>query len=141
MMMMMMAMMMMIMVVVVVEVLIGSLSNYDDNHNNNFQKTIGLMIKSTALHVITLFRTFLWHPLHDYNMKPPNLTFYRGHGHTTMNFPSSFWTWIKSFKDSTLGKVTCIWHIERVQIGAIKFERTQIHCFNDGFTAIVVVLA
>ena len=47
-----------------------------------------------------------------------------------MNFPSSFWTWIKSFKDSTLGKVTCIWHIERVQIGAIKFERTQIHCFT-----------
>ena len=26
-------------------------------------------------------------------------------------------------------------------IDAIKFERTQIHCFNDGFTAVVVVLA
>ena len=31
-------------------------------------------------------------------MKPPNLTFYGGRGHTTTNFPSSFWTWIKSLR-------------------------------------------
>ena len=33
--------------------LLGSLSNYDDNNNNNddFKKAIGLMIKTTALHV------------------------------------------------------------------------------------------
>ena len=30
---------------------IGSLSNYDDDHNNDFKKTIALMIKTTALHV------------------------------------------------------------------------------------------
>ena len=35
---------------------IGSLSNYDDDHNDDdhndvFKKTIGLMIKTTALHV------------------------------------------------------------------------------------------
>ena len=36
------------------------------------------------------------------------------------------------------GKVACIWHIERVQIDAIKFERTQIHFFSDVFTADVV---
>ena len=30
---------------------IGSLSNYDDDHNDNFKKAIGLMIKTTALHV------------------------------------------------------------------------------------------
>ena len=30
---------------------IGSLSNYDDDHNGDFKKTIGLMIKTTALHV------------------------------------------------------------------------------------------
>ena len=28
-----------------------SLSNYDDDHNDDFKKTIGLMIKTTALHV------------------------------------------------------------------------------------------
>ena len=30
--------------------IIGSLSNYDDDHNDDFKKTIGLMIKTTALH-------------------------------------------------------------------------------------------
>ena len=34
----------------------------------------------------------------------------------------------KIFKNSTPGKVACIWHIERVQIDAIKFERMQIDC-------------
>ena len=43
-----------------------------------------------------LFRTFLWRPLHDYDVKPPNLTFYGGRWHTTTNFPSSFLTLIKS---------------------------------------------
>ena len=40
---------------VVVEVLIGSLSNYDDDHNNDFKKTIGLMIKTKALHLHNAF--------------------------------------------------------------------------------------
>ena len=31
--------------------MIGSLSNYDDDHNDDFKKAIGLMIKTTALHV------------------------------------------------------------------------------------------
>ena len=74
-----------------------------------------------------LFSTFLWRSLHDYDVKPPNLTFYRGRGHTMTNFPSSFWTWTKSFKNSTPGKVASFWHIEWVQIDAIKFERMQIH--------------
>ena len=47
----------------------------------------------------------------------------------------------KILKNSTLGKVACIWHIERVQIDATKFERTQIHFFTNVFTAVVVVLA
>ena len=33
----------------------------------------------------------------------------------------------KILNNSTAGKVAYIWHIERVQIDAIKFERTQIH--------------
>ena len=58
------------------------------------------MIKTTALHVhhVNPFNTFLWRPLHDYEKKPPNLTFYGGRGHATTNFPSSFWTWIKSLR-------------------------------------------
>ena len=45
------------------------------------------------------------------------------------------------FKNSTPGKVAYIWHIERVQIDVIKFERMQSNFFTDIFTAIVVVLA
>ena len=44
----------------------------------------------------------------------------------------------KILKNSSPGKVACIWHIERVQIDAIKFKRTQIHFF---FTAVVFVVA
>ena len=32
-------------------VIIGSSSNYDDDHNDDFKTTIDLMIKTTALHV------------------------------------------------------------------------------------------
>ena len=35
---------------------IGSLSNDDDDHNDDFKKTIGLMIKTTALHVHHAFQ-------------------------------------------------------------------------------------
>ena len=35
--------------------IIGSLSNYDDDHNNDIKKTIGLMIKTTALQVHNAF--------------------------------------------------------------------------------------
>ena len=62
------------------------------------KKKIGLMIKTTALHAcITLLSTFLWCPLHDYEVKPPtHLMHYGGRGHTTTNFPSPFRTSIKS---------------------------------------------
>ena len=45
--------------------LIGSLSNYDDDHNDDLKKTTGLMIKTTAL-----FRTFLWRPLYATTWNP-----------------------------------------------------------------------
>ena len=71
---------------------------------------------------ITLFSTFLWRPLHDFDVKPPNATLYGGRGHATTNFNMD-----KALKNSTPGKVAFIWRIERFQIDAIKFERTQIH--------------
>ena len=100
------------------------------------------MIKTTALHVHYAFSTFLWRPLHDYDVKPPNLTFYGGCGHKTTIFPSSFSTWRTEIrKNSTPGKVACIWHIERVQIDAIEFERTQILFWTTfSCTAVVVVV-
>ena len=47
----------------------------------------------------------------------------------------------KILKNSSPGKVACIWHIEQVQIDAIKSEVTQIHVFTDVFTAVVVIPA
>ena len=56
-------------------------------------------------------------------------------------FPFIFLSLNKILKNSTPGKVACIWHIERIQIDAIKFERTQIHFFTVVCTAVVVFLA
>ena len=36
--------------------LLESLGNYDDDHNDDFKKTIGLMVKTTALHVHHAFQ-------------------------------------------------------------------------------------
>ena len=64
-------------------------------------------------------------------MKPPYLTFYGGRGHTATNFPTSFWTWIKSLRIQLQEKSPAFDIID-----AIKFERTQIHFFTDVFTAV-----
>ena len=56
---------------------------------------------------------------------------YRGREHTTTKVRSSFWTWIESLRIQLQKNVPCIWHIERVQIDAIKFERAQIRFFSD----------
>ena len=60
---------------------IRSLINHNDDYNDNAnvektKQTVGFMSKTTALHVF--FSTFLWRPLYDYDMKPPNATFYGG---------------------------------------------------------------
>ena len=83
-----------------------------------------------------LFSTFLCRALHDNDVKPPNLTFYGGREHTTTKARSSFWTWIESLRIQLQKNVPFIWHIERVQIDAIKFERAQIHFFSDGLISL-----
>ena len=70
---------------------IGTLSNDDDNNNNNnnVKKQLFLRAKQLLCTCIMLFSTFLWRPLHDYDVKPPNATFNWGRGHMTTNFPFS----------------------------------------------------
>ena len=53
------------------------------------------MSKTTALHEDDAFSTFA---LHNYDVKPPNATFYGGRERTATNFPLSFLTWIKSLR-------------------------------------------
>ena len=58
------------------------------------KKKLVLRAKQLLCTCITLFSTFLWRLLHDYDVKPPNATSNGGRGHTTTNFPFSIWTWI-----------------------------------------------
>ena len=99
------------------------------DNNNNTKKKLVLWAKQLLCMCITLFSTFLWHPLHDYDVKPPNAMFYGGCGHTTTNFPSSIWTWINHLriqlqeKLPTFDELSC----SKKKIEVIKFERRQIH--------------
>ena len=84
------------------------------------QKTIDLMIKTTALHVhhtfsyISLTSTALLRLLICRFMEDVDIWW-------RIFLP------IFELKNSTPGKVACIWHIEWVQIDVIKFETMQIH--------------
>ena len=56
------------------EISVGSFSNDDGDGNENVKKAIGLLSKTTTLHVHAFFYISL--PLlHDYDMKMPSFTF------------------------------------------------------------------
>ena len=55
--------------------------------------------------------------------------------------PSSFFFYLdKVIKNSTLGEIAYIWQIERDQIDAIKFERSQINILSDVLTSVIAVV-
>ena len=119
-------------------VLIRDLKQLRRRRHQQRQKTIGFMIKTTALPWITLFSTFLWRPLHDYDVNSQCDVLWRT---WTYDERCSF-LYLNmdiALKNSTPGKDAYIWRIERFQIDAIKFEKTQIHFFGDVFTTVVVV--
>ena len=87
------------------------------------------MSKQQLCTCITLFSTFLWRPLHDYQtwnvlmrrfMEDMNI---RGR-----NFPFSFWSWIKSWRIQVQQKSPIF--DKFFQIDAIKLERMQIQFFG-----------
>ena len=57
---------------------IGTLRSNDADGNENVKKTIGLISKTTTLHVHHTFCTFLCPFLHDCDVKMPNFGFYGG---------------------------------------------------------------
>ena len=63
--------------------IIGSLSNDDADGNENGKKAIGLISKTTTLHVHHAFLYIPLPSLPDYNVKVPEFTFYRGREHKT----------------------------------------------------------
>ena len=86
-----------------------------------------LCAKQLLCTCITLFSTFLWRPLHAYDVKPPNATFRGGRGHMKTNFPFSIWTWIKSLTFQLQEKSPTFAELSGSKIDALKTERTQTH--------------
>ena len=68
------------------EMSVGSFSNDDGDGNENVKKAIGLLSKTTSLHVHHAFLYVSLPLMHDYNVKMPSFTFYEGHKQATTNF-------------------------------------------------------
>ena len=74
---------------------IGTLRSNDADGNENVKKTtIGLISKTTTLHVHHTFCTFLCPLLHDYDVKMPNFASYGGHKQAATKFYFSYCTLI-----------------------------------------------
>ena len=71
---------------VITGLLSGSVSNDDGDGNENGKKAIGLLNKTTTLHVHHPFLYISLPSLHDYNIKVRNFTFCGGREHTTTTF-------------------------------------------------------
>ena len=69
---------------------IGIFSNDDGDGNENVKKAIGLLSKTTSLHVHHAFLYISLPLLHDYDVKMPSFTFYGGRKQATTKFSFSF---------------------------------------------------
>ena len=65
--------------------ILGSFSNDDGDGNEDVKKAIGLLRKTTTLHVHHAFLYISLPSLHDSDVKMPNCKFYRGRKQVTTN--------------------------------------------------------
>ena len=65
--------------------LLGSFSNDDGDGKQDIKKAIGLLCKTTTLHVHHAFLYISLPSLHDYDVKMPNCKFYGGSKQATTN--------------------------------------------------------
>ena len=63
----------------------GSFSNEDGDGNQDVKKAIGLLRKTTTLHVHHAFLYISLSSLHEYDVKIPNCKFYGGRKQATTN--------------------------------------------------------
>ena len=66
--------------------IIGSFSNDDGDGNENVKKAIGLLSKTTTLHVHHAFLNISWPSLNDCDVKMPNFAFYGDVSKRRQNF-------------------------------------------------------
>ena len=69
---------------------IGTLRSDDGDGNGDATKAIGLISETTILHVHHAFLYISLPSLHDYDVKMPNFTMYRGSTLAKTRFPLSF---------------------------------------------------
>ena len=68
-----------------------------------WKHSIGLLSKTTSLHVHHAFLYISLPLLHDYDVKMPIFTFYGGRKQATTSFSFSFWTWVWSQRNQLQG--------------------------------------
>ena len=73
-----------------VRIKIGTLRSDDGDGNGNAAKTIGLISKTTILRVHHAFLYISLPSLHNYDVKMPNFTMYRGSTQATTKFALFF---------------------------------------------------
>ena len=87
-------------------------NNGFNNQNNSSARTSRFLVHFLDVHcTTTTWNLRIWR-------------FMGGRGHTTTNFPSSFWTWIKSLRIQLQEKSPAF---DILNGSTIKFERTQIY--------------
>ena len=81
----------------------------DGDGNENVTKAIGLIIKTTILHVHHAFLYISLPSLHDYDVKMPNFTLHRGRKYTSDDEISSLFLNLDMvLRNSTLGRFAYI---------------------------------
>ena len=76
----------------VMVLILGSFSNDDGDGKEDVKKAIGLLRKTTTLHVHHAFLYISLPSLHDYDVKMPNCKFYGGRKQATTNLLFSLLT-------------------------------------------------
>ena len=87
----------------------GNLRSDDRDGNENVAKAIGLITKTIILHVHLAFLYISLPSLHDYDVKMPNFTLYRGRRYTGDDEIFSFFLNLDMvLRNSTLGRLAYI---------------------------------
>ena len=105
----------------------GTSRSDDGDGNDNVTKAIGLLIKTSILHVHHAFLYISLPSLYDYDVKMSNFTLYRGKYTSDDEISSLFLNLDMVLRNSTLEGF------------AMKTERTRIHFFSDVFSAVAVL--
>ena len=104
---------------------VGSFSNDDGDGNENVKKAIGLLSKTTSLHVHHAFLYISLPLLHDYDVKMPSFTFYGGRKTSDDKLFFLFLNLSAVPKKSTSGKLAYISYFQRIEVNATKLEKRQ----------------